>query len=103
MPNSRVPPHRHTIGLSRREALQIGYSGLLGVGLPAVFAGRARAATSGDPVADATLGRSPKSVLIVFLTGAASHHDTFDMKPAAPAEIRGEFQPIDTSLPGLQV
>jgi len=44
-----------------------------------------------------------KSVVLVFLTGAASHHDTFDMKPDAPAEIRGEFQPIATSVPGLQV
>jgi hypothetical protein len=41
--------------------------------------------------------------VIVFLTGAASHHDTFDMKPDAPAEIRGEFHPIATSVPGLQV
>ncbi len=46
---------------------------------------------------------TPKSVLIVFLTGACSHHDTFDMKPEAPAEIRGEFQPIATSVPGIQI
>jgi hypothetical protein len=42
-------------------------------------------------------------VLIIFLTGAASHHDTFDMKPEAPAEVRGEFKPIDSSVPGIQV
>jgi len=53
-------------------------------------------------VSAATPG-TPKSVLIVFLTGACSHHDTFDMKPEAPAEIRGEFQPIATSVPGIQI
>jgi hypothetical protein len=41
--------------------------------------------------------------VIVFLTGAASHHDTFDMKPDAPAEIRGEFKPIDTAVPGVRI
>src|SRR5438874_782588 len=44
---------------------------------------------------------SSRSVILVFLTGAASHLDTFDMKPEAPAEIRGEFQPIATRTPGL--
>src|SRR5687768_10156239 len=94
----KVAPHRHEIGLSRREALQVGYSGLLGLGLPSVLSGRAAAATSGSPTA-----RPPKSVIIVFLTGAASHHDTFDMKPDAPAEIRGQFQPVATSVPGVHV
>jgi hypothetical protein len=102
MRNSPSPTVRHPLGLSRREALQIGYSGLLGAGLPVVLGGRARGATSSGPNG-ALPGRSPKSVLIVFLTGAASHHDTFDMKPEAPAEIRGEFQPIATSLPGLRI
>lgn len=87
--------HTHTTGLRRRELLQVGYSGLLGLGLPGVLGGRARAA-------EANRGRA-KSVVIVFLTGACSHHDTFDMKPAAPEEIRGEFQPIETATPGLQV
>ncbi len=44
-----------------------------------------------------------RSLIIVFLTGAASHHDTFDMKPEAPLEIRGEFRPIATSVAGLQI
>jgi hypothetical protein len=91
----------HGARLARREALQVGYCGLLGLGLPAVMAGRAagaKAATGG-----ANQARPPKSVLIVFLTGAASHHDTFDMKPDAPAEIRGDFQPIATEVPGLSV
>lgn len=92
-------PHRHLAGLSRRELLQAGYSGLLGLGLPSLLAGRAQAAeSSGLPTK-----RGAKSLVIVFLTGAASHHDTFDMKLDAPAEIRGEFQPIATSVPGFQI
>lgn len=85
-------PHQHNTGVTRRELLQVGYSGLLGVGLSQVTNQRAVAAT-----------RTPKSLVIVFLTGAASHHDTFDMKPEAPAEIRGEFQQIATSIPGYQI
>lgn len=93
--------HRHPTGLNRREVLQVGYSGLLGLALPSVLANRAQAANVEQ--SKGTLPQKPKSVLIVFLTGAASHHDTFDMKPEAPAEIRGEFQPIATSVPGLQI
>ena len=89
-------PHQHRAGLHRRELLQAGFSGLLGVGLPAVLGRRVQAAP-------ATPTRTPKSLVIVFLTGAASHHDTFDMKLEAPAEIRGEFQPIATSIPGYSI
>lgn len=89
-------PHRHTIGVNRRELLQVGYSGLLGLGLSSVVGARARA---DQP---SLAGRKkPKSVLIVFLTGAASHHETFDPKPNAPDEIRGEYKPIPTKTPGL--
>ncbi len=91
--------HQHTNGIRRREVLQVGYSGLLGLGLPAVLSRRSRAAqtdNSGVPT-------KPKSIVIVFLTGAASHHDTFDLKPNAPVEIRGEFNPIATSVPSIQI
>lgn len=91
-----MSPHQHRAGLTRREILQAGYSGLLGFGLPAVLGQRAQAA-------HAQTARAPKSLVIVFLTGAASHHDTFDMKTDAPAEIRGEFQPIATSIPGYSI
>ena len=94
-------PHRHTVGMTRRELLQVGYSGLLGVGLPGLLASRTLAAKVNEPVAG--LADNPKQIVIVFLTGAASHHDTFDMKPDAPAEVRGEFKPIATSVPGLHV
>ena len=89
-----VRSHQHQTGCSRRELLQVGSSGLLGLGLPSLLAGRSQSAEA---------KRTPKSVVIVFLTGAASHHDTFDMKLDAPAEIRGEFKPIATSIPGYQI
>ncbi|MDZ4689422.1 MAG: DUF1501 domain-containing protein [Planctomycetaceae bacterium] len=82
------PPHCHATGLRRREVLQVGSSALLGLGLSSV-------------VARANAVAKPKSIIVVFLTGAASHHDTFDLKPDAPAEIRGEFNPIATSVPGV--
>jgi hypothetical protein len=95
---SPVPnEHRHNIGITRRELLQVGYSGLLGMGLPSLLAGRAQGAAAPSS------GRPAKSVILVFLTGAPSHVDTFDMKPEAPAEVRGSFRPIDTRAPGVQV
>lgn len=91
----------HSPQVTRRELLQVGYSGLLGIGLPSLFTGRALAAE-----ASLALGSVPptsKSVILVFLTGGASHIDTFDMKPEAGPGIRGEFQPIATPVPGLHV
>src|SRR4029079_5184712 len=98
---SAVPSHRHTIGVNRRELLQIGYSGLLGLGLPSLLSDRVQAAKPESSIGGQ--GRKPKQIVLVFLTGAASHHDTFDMKPDAPAEVRGELKPIATSVPGLQI
>ncbi len=103
----RTPPvHQHTTGIHRRELLQVGYSGLLGLTLPGLLGQQAAAASkqSADVVPSVDKPpRKPKSILLVFLTGAPSHHDTFDMKPDAPAEIRGEFKPIATSVPGFQI
>jgi Protein of unknown function (DUF1501) len=82
---------------SRREALQVGFSGLLGLGLTDLL--------SGTVQADGTspgFGRA-KSVILVFQTGAPSHQDIWDLKPEAPAEVRGEFKPVDTNVPGIQV
>src|SRR5207237_239690 len=64
--------------------------------LPGLFAGRAASAPAGER------GRT-RSVILVLLTGGPSQLDTLDMKPDAPAEIRGEFQPIATSVPGIHV
>jgi uncharacterized protein (DUF1501 family) len=98
---SSRPGHQHRIGITRRELLQVGYSGLLGIGLPSLLAGRIAAAQAARD--RAVTARPPKSVILVFLTGAPSHLDMFDPKPDAPAEIRGEFRPIATRVPGLWV
>ena len=45
----------------------------------------------------------PKSCILLWMTGGPSHLDTFDLKPEAPANVRGEFKPIDTSVPGIQI
>jgi Protein of unknown function (DUF1501) len=83
--------------LHRRELLQVGASSLLGISLPGLYAGRATAAPRSTEQ-----GRS-RSVILVLLTGGPSHLDSLDLKPDAPAEIRGEFKPIATAVPGIQV
>lgn len=82
--------------LSRRAALQAGSLGLMGLGLADVL--RLRAAESGTQKVTPV-----KSVLFVFLTGGLSHQDSWDLKPDAPAEVRGEFNPIPTRTPGVFV
>lgn len=78
--------------MHRRELLQVGSSGVLGLPLSAVFSDSSRAAVKQSQV---------KSVVLVFLTGGGSHLDTFDPKPEQ-VDIRGEFAPIDTRIPGVQ-
>src|SRR4051812_4729423 len=89
-----MPPHPL---LHRRELLQVGASSLLGMGLPALLAGRSASASP-----QVERGKS-RSVILVLLTGGLSHIDTLDMKPGAPAEVRGEFKPIATAVPGIWV
>ncbi len=81
--------------VSRRSALQAGAVGLLGLGTNHLAPLRA-AHPNGD-VAQA------RSVIYIFLSGGLSQHDSFDPKPLAADSIRGEFQPIDTRTPGLQI
>lgn len=81
-------------GLSRRSFLQIG--GMGGLSLPTLLQAEARA--TGTPAR-----RSHKSVIIIYLSGGLRHQDTFDLKPDAPEAIRGEFKPIPTYLPGVQI
>ena len=87
--------HRHGLGLTRREPLQVGYSGLLGIGVPSLWSGQAQAGP--------TSATRANSVVLIFLTGAPSHLDTFDLKPEAPVEIRCEFKKIATQAPGVCV
>ncbi len=84
----------HEGGLSRREMLRVGALALGGLTLPELL--RARAAA--PPRAG-----NGKSVIMIWLRGGPSHIDSYDMKPHAPEEIRGEFQPIRTRLPGVQL
>src|SRR5688572_1384134 len=80
-------------GVSRRDFLRIGGLSLGGLSLPSIL--RAEA-TSG-------VGRSHKAVIMIFLPGGPSHQDIFDLKMDAPSEIRGEFRPISTNVPGVQI
>jgi uncharacterized protein (DUF1501 family) len=85
---------RRCDGVSRRDFLRVGALGGLGLTLPALLQGEARAAGR---------GARAKSVLLIYLGGGMSHHDTFDPKPDAPAEIRGQYNAITSCLPGVQV
>src|SRR5882757_5698369 len=91
----RRPGSRMCDGISRRDFLEVGGLSLAGLSLADVLKlqaqGGTRAATSG------------KSVIVVFLAGGPSHIDMYDMKPDAPVEIRGEFRPIHTNVPGMSV
>src|SRR3954471_14682176 len=91
-------PVRMCDGVSRRELLRLGGLSLLGVGLPQVLAASDRAPL-GIPPADKTFGRA-KNVIFLWLAGGAPQHETFDPKPDAPAEVRGPFKPIRTTVPG---
>ncbi len=81
------------IRTSRRSFLRVGGLGALGLTLPGFL--KAQAATRRKSRA--------KSVLLVYLGGGLSHHDSFDLKPDAPAEVRGNYKPIDSVVPGLKV
>jgi len=82
--------------ISRRRALHIGALGAFGLSLPDLL----RAETAGLVQPGA---KSRKSVILVWMHGGPSQLDTFDMKPDAPAEFRGPFQPISTNVPGLDI
>jgi hypothetical protein len=93
-------PKRFCDGRSRRSFLQIGGLAMGGLSLPALLQAEALGAVRNSSGA---AGSSHKSVIMIYLSGGLAHQDTFDLKPGAPAGIRGEFQPIATRLPGVQV
>jgi hypothetical protein len=80
-------------GFTRRNFLRIGGLGMAGMALPDVLK------------AEAASGRKPgeKAVIMIFLPGGPPHQDMFDLKMDAPSEIRGEFSPISTNVPGIQI
>lgn len=86
------PKHRYCDRVSRRSFIQIGGLALGGLTLPQVLQAEQRPGV-----------RSPKSIIMVYLSGGLAHQDSFDLKPDAPAEARGEFNPIDTDVPGIQI
>lgn len=77
----------------RRDFLSIGSLALGGLSLPGLLRAEAQART----------GLSHKGVIMIYLTGGPPHQDMVDLKPQAPAEIRGEFQPIATNVPGIEI
>lgn len=82
-------------GISRRELLRVGGFSTCGLMLPDLLAGRAESAGVRAPGF-----RRAKSCIVGFLWGGPPHQDLWDLKPEAPAEVRGEFRPIATSVPG---
>jgi hypothetical protein len=80
-------------GITRREALRIGALSVGGLSLASLL--RAEQAAGGRP--------SRKAVIMVYMCGAPSHQDMYDLKMDAPAEIRGEFRPIPTAVPGIEI
>lgn len=91
---SREPVVSHPT-ITRRTALQAGSIGLMGLGLAELSALRSVAAEQRVT--------PKKSVVFVFLTGGISHQDSFDLKPDAPDAVRGEFNPIATRTPGIEI
>jgi len=93
-------------GLSRRELLRVGALGLGGLTLPQLL--QAQAATTTSPGSGKSSGGKPsekkaRSCIVLFLMGGPPQHSTWDPKPSAPAEVRGEFKPISTTVPGVQI
>jgi uncharacterized protein (DUF1501 family) len=85
-------------GLARRDFLRLGTAGVFGLGLslPELLARRAAASERGGSPRDVSL-------IFLFLRGGLSTIDTLDLKPDAPAEFRGDFKPIPTNVPGIQI
>jgi len=85
---------QHPAGISRRAAIHAGAIGLLGIGMNHLAGLRALGAPQ---------TAKAKSVIYIFLSGGLAQHESFDMKPDAPIEVRGEFNPIRTSAPGIEI
>ena len=85
--------HGYCDGVSRRNFLKIGAMGLGGLTLPDLLRMEAQAG----------IGSSHKAIISIHLAGGPPHTDMFDLKPEAPSEYRGEFMPISTNVPGMQI
>src|SRR6266508_3663835 len=85
---------RNCAGVSRRDFLQVGSLGVAGLTLPQVLRSRAAATESQKP-------KKHKSVVLYWLDGGPTHFETYDPKPAAPAEYRGPLGAIKTNVEGI--
>src|SRR4051812_3813399 len=96
-------PARLCDGISRRELLRVGGLSALGLSLPALLTPNAHGWQPVGGTAHAgTFGRA-KNVIFLWLQGGPPQHKPFAPKPEPPAEIRGEFKPIATNVPGVQI
>jgi hypothetical protein len=98
-----ISPWQHS-AVNRRTAVQAGAIGMLGMGMNHLSSLREAdaaptAATSGEEAS----GGTAKSCIYIFLSGGLAQQDSFDLKPDAPDSIRGEFNPIATSTPGIDI
>jgi hypothetical protein len=87
-------------GLTRREWLRAGGLGIFGLSQSALL--QVQRASASTTQTDRTFGRS-KACILLYLAGGPPQHETWDPKPAAPLEIRGDFKPIASAVPGLRV
>ena len=94
--DARATRWQHPL-VSRRTAIQAGAIGLLGLGTNHLRPLQA-AGSDGE-----SRGGTAKSCIYIFLSGGLAQHESFDLKPEAPAEIRGEFNPISTATPGIEI
>src|SRR5262245_15474074 len=103
--------HRLCNGMTRRDVLRVGSMGIFGWTLADLLRMREAAGLRGLPSELPRLaprsgqaGRRPaRDLVMIHMSGGPSHVDTWDPKPDAPAEIRGEFKPIGTNVPGIQI
>ena len=86
-------------GISRRDGLKLGLRGLIAGGLSGAL--RATAASTSQPAESTSLAKQADACILVWLDGGPSHYETFDPKPEAPIEIRGQFSAIATQTPGI--
>ncbi len=94
---------RQCDGPSRRDLLRAGVLSAWGFGLADLLRLRARAAGEADAYGSHDPPARARACILIWLAGGPSHLDTFDPKPDAPPDVRGEFNPIDTSVPGVQI
>jgi hypothetical protein len=94
--------NRYCDGQSRRSFLKLGGLAMGGLSLPGLLQAEAQA-SGASPVGAKLVGSPHKSIIMIYLAGGLAHQDTFDLKPEAPDGIRGEFKPIATRLPGVQI